>query len=84
MASAVVAALAGVLGLAIGRFWDRRSESSRWQRDQGVRCYEDLVQAYYRVREMIRLLGSSEPGTKVKQSPLIALVKLVSSGRVVW
>ena len=64
MVSAVFAALAGVLGLAIGRFWDRRSESSRWQRDQRVRCYEALVQAYYRVREMIRLLGSSEPGTK--------------------
>ena len=62
--SAVIAALAGVLGLAIGRFWDRKSESSRWHRDQRVRCYEDLVQAYYSVREMIRLLGSSEPGTK--------------------
>ncbi len=64
MVSAVIAALAGVLGLAIGRFWDRRSESSRWHRGQRVRCYEDLVQTYYRVREMIRLLGSSEPGTK--------------------
>ena len=64
MVAALVAALAGVFGLAVGRFWDLRSESSRWQRDQRVRCYEDLVQSYYRVRKMIRLLGSSEPGTK--------------------
>lgn len=64
MESAVVAALAGILGLAIGRFWDRGSESSRWQRDQRVRCYEELIQAYYRVREMIRLLAAAEPGTK--------------------
>jgi hypothetical protein len=40
MMSAVIAALAGVLGLAIGRFWDRRSESDRWHRDKRVRCYD--------------------------------------------
>jgi hypothetical protein len=42
MTSAVVAVLAGVLGLAIGRFWDRRSESSRWQRD---RKYSEVLWA---------------------------------------
>jgi hypothetical protein len=42
MTSTVVAALADVLGLAIGRFWDRRSESSRWQRDQRAAVMKTL------------------------------------------
>jgi hypothetical protein len=66
--SAVVGALAGILGLALGRFWDLKSESTRWRRDQRVRYYENLVQAYYRVREMIRLIGAIEPGTKNSQA----------------
>jgi hypothetical protein len=65
--SAVVAALAGILGLALGRFWDRKSESTRWRRNQRVRCYQNLVQAYYYVREMVRMLGAAELGTKASE-----------------
>jgi hypothetical protein len=68
MEATLVAALTGILGLTLGRFWDRRSESNRWHRNQRVGCYENLVQAYYYVREMIRLLSASQPDSKVSEA----------------
>lgn len=59
--SAVVAGLAGLLGLALGRLWDRRSESSRWRRDQQIRCYEHLFGTYYELRDQLRALGAADP-----------------------
>src|SRR5215469_1009142 len=46
----LLAALAGLAGIAIGRFWDARSEATRWRRDQRIRVYERLITAYYQVR----------------------------------
>jgi len=65
--AAILAALAGLLGLGIGRLWDARSEAVRWRRDQRIRIYEGLVGAYYQVREAIRVLALSEPGTTARQ-----------------
>jgi hypothetical protein len=41
METAVVAALAGLFSIVIGRVWDLRLEAVRWQRDQRIRVYED-------------------------------------------
>ncbi len=68
MESAVVAGLAGLLGLALGRLWDHRSELSRWRRDERLRCYQDLMSSYYRLRESIRLLSATDPGTKASDA----------------
>lgn len=55
--------LAALLGLILGRVWDRRSESSNWRRDQRTRCYEQLFVSYYELRDRLRLLGAAVPGT---------------------
>lgn len=36
MTAAIVAAVAATLGIILGRFWDKRSETARWRRDQMV------------------------------------------------
>jgi len=61
--AAIVAGAAGLLGLLLGRFWDRISESATWRRDTRVRCYEQLAGTYYRLRDSIRILSTLEPRT---------------------
>jgi hypothetical protein len=61
--STLIAAAAGLLGLLVGRFWDRISESATWRRDTRVRCYEELAGTYYLLREAIRILSSLDPAT---------------------
>ncbi|MEV6447579.1 hypothetical protein [Amycolatopsis sp. NPDC051716] len=63
MAAVVMAALAGLLGIIIGRFWDGRSESSRWRRDQTTQSYQRLAEAFSQVYEHIRVVALAEPGT---------------------
>lgn len=43
METAVLAALAGLVGIVLGRVWDFRLEVVRWRRDQRVRVYEALA-----------------------------------------
>jgi hypothetical protein len=57
----VIAGLAGLAGLILGRLWDIRSEATRWRRDQRIRSYEQLAGAYYAVREGCRDLAMLEP-----------------------
>lgn len=63
MQSAIVAAVAALLGLVAGRLWDGRVEARRWQRDQRIRVYEQFVGAYYASREAYRSLALQEPDT---------------------
>lgn len=43
MEATLIAAVAGLVGLLLGRFWDRISESATWRRDTRTRCYEELA-----------------------------------------
>jgi len=61
--AAVIGGLAALLGLILGRLWDRRSESSNWRRDQRTRCYEQLFVTYYELRDRLRVLGGVGPET---------------------
>jgi hypothetical protein len=61
--AALIAAATGLLGLLLGRFWDRISESATWRRDTRVRCYEEMAGTYYQLREAIRVLSALEPAT---------------------
>jgi hypothetical protein len=63
METAVLAALAGLFGIMLGRVWDLRLEAVRWRRDQRVRVYEDLAATYYAAREPLLGLAMAEPGT---------------------
>jgi hypothetical protein len=80
MEAAVWAALAGVLGIVLGRVWDFRLEAARWRRDQRIRVYEDLAAAYYAAREPLRALAMSEPGTSEAE---VAVIRVLEIG-VAW
>jgi hypothetical protein len=60
---AILAAVAGVLGLVLGRYWDSHAEARRWRRDQRVRIYEQFATAYYISREAYRSVAVLAPGT---------------------
>jgi hypothetical protein len=68
MEAAIMASLAAIFGLVIGRLWDSRLESVRWRRDQCVRVYEHATSAYYKVREAMRMLALTEPGTSESEA----------------
>ncbi|MGK8505251.1 hypothetical protein [Nocardia asiatica] len=60
MTAAIVAAVAGVLGIMVGRFWDTRSESARWRRDQKTGCYQRLAEQFQATYEAIRAVARAE------------------------
>lgn len=76
MQSAFVAAVAAILGLVVGRFWDVRAEAGRWRRDQRMRVYERFVGAYYASREAYRSLALHEPGTPEAEEALARALDL--------
>jgi hypothetical protein len=63
MLTALIAAVTGLVGLAIGRWWDIRSESHRWRRDRRVRSYEDVATEFYHLREAVRQLAMLDRAT---------------------
>lgn len=64
MNAALLAGLAGIIGLVLGRFWDFHVELARWRRDQRIRTYELIGTSYYTLREAIRALALVEPGSQ--------------------
>jgi hypothetical protein len=82
--AALIAGLAGVLGLIVGRFWDSHSEARRWRRDQRIRTYEEFAGAYYKSREGFRRLAMTEVGTiDADEALLSALDTGIEFNRVV-
>lgn len=63
--AAFLAGLAAIVGIAVGRFWDTRSESARWRRDQKTASYQRLAEQFQAVYEAIRVLAvaDSDDGT---------------------
>ncbi|GII26447.1 hypothetical protein [Planosporangium mesophilum] len=63
MQATLLAGLAGLIGIILGRLWDTRSESRRWRRDQRMQSYQAVAGEFYRYREAIRELGhTARPG----------------------
>jgi hypothetical protein len=60
---AILATLAGIIGIALGRLWDARSEASRWGRDQRTASYQRVAEAFILLYEDIRSVALAEPGT---------------------
>lgn len=80
MSAAVFAAVAGLLGVLVGRFWDTRADSANWKRDQRIRIYEGLADSYYKVREALRVLAMSEPGSAESDAAEVDVYKIAASG----
>jgi hypothetical protein len=76
----VLAAFAGLLGLIIGRLWDTHAEAASWKRDQRIRIYENLADSYYQVREALRALAISEPGTTESEAIETRVYEIAASG----
>ncbi|MEU1995010.1 hypothetical protein ABZ511_11210 [Nocardia gamkensis] len=60
MTAVIVAAVAGVLGIMVGRLWDTRSESTRWRRDQKTGCYQRLAEQFQTTYEAIRAVARAD------------------------
>lgn len=63
MGTAVLAAVTALLGIVIGRFWDGRSESARWRRDQKTAAYQSFAEQFQVITEVLRALAVADPGT---------------------
>ncbi|MFI7669286.1 hypothetical protein [Nocardia sp. NPDC049526] len=57
MTAALLVALAGIFGVAIGRMWDTRSESARWRRDQKTASYQRVAEQFQVTYEAIRVVA---------------------------
>jgi hypothetical protein len=66
----------GLLGVAVGRFWDTRSESSRWRRDQKTASYQRFAEQFQATYEAIRVIAGADSNTDALQ----ALVEHTRSG----
>lgn len=78
MVSGVLAAIAAVLGIAIGRFWDTRSEDRRYTRDKRIECYERQAALFFKMREAIRAIGTCEPESTESTDALCAALEVGS------
>ncbi|MFD0360096.1 hypothetical protein ACFQZZ_01365 [Nocardia sp. GCM10030253] len=63
MNSAILAAIAALVGIAVGRLWDARSESTRWRRDQKTASYQRYAEEFQSIYEVIRALAIADPDT---------------------
>ncbi|MFQ6194882.1 hypothetical protein [Streptomyces sp. NPDC000405] len=63
MSTALLAAIAGISGIALGRLWDGWSETSRWRRDQKTASYQRLAEAFILLYEDLRSIALAESGT---------------------
>lgn len=50
-------------GIVFGRFWDMRTESRQWQRDQRAASYRALAEQFQLVCEVLRALALTDPST---------------------
>jgi hypothetical protein len=63
MTATLVAALTAILGIAIGRLWDNRAESTRWRRDQRAASYQNFAEQFQAITEVLRALATTDPDT---------------------
>ncbi|MEV6103065.1 hypothetical protein [Nocardia sp. NPDC051981] len=68
MTAALLAALTGIVGLAIGRLWDTKSESTRWRRDQKTACYQRLAEEFQASYEAIRIIALTDSNSTALQA----------------
>jgi hypothetical protein len=57
--AALIGAAGVLLGLAVGRVWDVRSELRKWRRDQKIQAYQRLAEAFFVMRENLRAVAEA-------------------------
>jgi hypothetical protein len=80
MDAAILAGLAGLLGILLGRVWDQKSESSRWRRDRRVQSYQEVASDFYQYRNVIRRVAGAPRGTPEFED----LSARLYNGHAVW
>ncbi|MGL5824136.1 MAG: hypothetical protein ACRCYU_04760 [Nocardioides sp.] len=58
MEAALLGVLGGVIGLVIGKVWDRGDERRRWLRDARARAYVEYIERFQAVRQIVRRIGT--------------------------
>ncbi|WP_063131830.1 hypothetical protein [Nocardia fusca] len=76
---ALIAAVAGVLGVVLGRIWDHRSESTRWRRDQKTACYQRVAEEYRATCEGVRTVALADRSTP-EFGELVTRVRIETAG----
>ncbi|WP_040816211.1 hypothetical protein [Nocardia concava] len=61
MGTAAIAAVAALLGVALGRLWDGRAETARWRRDQTMAAYQGLSEAFRASYDDIQTIAFADP-----------------------
>ncbi|MGW4352558.1 hypothetical protein ACWELJ_10755 [Nocardia sp. NPDC004582] len=61
MGTAAIAAVAALLGVALGRLWDTRAEATRWRRDQTMAAYQTLSEAFRASYDDIQTIAFTDP-----------------------
>ncbi|MFG1793991.1 hypothetical protein [Nocardia sp. NPDC049149] len=61
MTATLAAVVGATLGIIIGRFWDMRSEASRWRRDQMTASYQRMADVFRKTTEGIRTIALADP-----------------------
>lgn len=60
MSVALVAAMAGVIGVVVGRAWDHLSESRRWRRDHETTSYQRVAEDFRATCEAVRTVALAD------------------------
>jgi hypothetical protein len=81
MWTAVVAAVAAILGVAVGRLWDSRAESARWHRDQTIGSYQRLAEAFRSSYDNIQAIAFIDPDAADFH---VTVREIIVEGNHVW
>ncbi|WP_067470516.1 hypothetical protein [Nocardia amamiensis] len=60
MTAALLAALAGIDGVTLGRLWDTRLESARCRRDQKTASYQRVIEQFQATYEAVRVVALTD------------------------
>ncbi|MGW6620677.1 hypothetical protein ACWF99_05545 [Nocardia sp. NPDC055002] len=63
MTTAILAATAAIIGVAVGRLWDSRAESARWHRDQRLASYQRLAEAFRTSYDDAQRIAFADPNS---------------------
>ncbi|MEV0547061.1 hypothetical protein [Nocardia salmonicida] len=64
MTIAILAAMAAIIGVAVGRLWDSRAESARWYRDQRIASYQRLAEAFRTSYDDAQRVAFADPNSE--------------------
>ena len=73
--AAIIGLTATILGLIIGRYWETRSESAKWRRDQRTLAYNSAAKNFYAIRDALRELAQTSMQDAAKVDRFAAVTR---------